>query len=110
MYSVILRAVSSTQSLNITELKKLTVNFSLFIANEFSWVEYNITVHNLIFHSAELVERNNGIALGELSEEALESCNKDVRNYREFLSRKCGHIPNLTDVFNRLFIRSDPLI
>ena len=110
MYSVILRAVSSTQSLNIAELKKLTVEFSLFIANEFKWIDYNITVHNLIFHSAELVERNNGIGLGELSEEALESSNKDVRNYREFLARKCGHIPNLTDVFNRLFIRSDPLI
>ena len=110
MYSVILRAVSSTQSINVFELKKLTVDFTLFISDEFPWVEYNITVHNLIFHSAELVERNNGIALGELSEEALESCNKDVRNYREFLSRKCGHIPNLTDVFNRLFIRSDPVI
>jgi hypothetical protein len=45
-----------------------------------------------------------------VSEEALESSNKDVRNYCAFLSRKCDHIPNLTDVFNRLFIRSDPVI
>ena len=110
MYSVILRAVSSTQALNIDELKKLTREFSLFVAKELNWIDYNLTVHNLIFHSAELVERNNGIALGELSEEALESSNKDVRNYREFLARKCGHIPNLTDVFNRLFTRSDPVL
>ncbi|CAF1171235.1 unnamed protein product [Didymodactylos carnosus] len=97
MYSVILRAVSSTQLINVIELKTLAQEFCLFVVNELSWVEYNLTVHNLIFHSAELVERNNGIGLGELSEEALESCNKDVRNYREFLARKTGHIPNLTD-------------
>lgn len=109
-YSVILRAVSSTQQVNVDELKKITREFTLFVAEELAWIEYNLTVHNLIFHSAELIERNNGIALGELSEEALESCNKDVRNYREFLARKIGHIPNLTDVFNRLYIRSDPLL
>ena len=110
LYSVILRAVSSTQLLIVDELRSLTRKFALFLAKEFTWVDYNITVHNLIFHSAELVEWNNGTGLGELSEEALESSNKDVRNYREFLARKCGHIPNLIDVFNRLFIRSDPVL
>ncbi len=110
MYSVILRAVSSTDLLIVDELRSLTRKFALFLAKEFTWVDYNITVHNLIFHSVELVEWNNGTGLGELSEEALESSNKDVRNYREFLARKCGHIPNLTDVFNRLFIRSDPVL
>jgi len=69
-----------------------------------------MTVHSLIFHSCELIQRNHGVALGKLSEKALESCNKDIRNFRELLSRKCGHIMNLTDVFNRLFIRSDPII
>ncbi|CAF1096979.1 unnamed protein product [Didymodactylos carnosus] len=109
-YSIILRAVSFTQPVIVDELKNLTREFCQFVAKELNWIEYNLTVHNLIFHSPELIERNNGIALGELSEEALESCNKDVRNYREFLARKIGHIPNLTDVFNRLFIRSDPVL
>ncbi|CAF1343752.1 unnamed protein product [Rotaria sordida] len=108
-YSIVLRAVSSTRSINVSKFKELTLGFQIIIANQ-KWIDYSMTVHNLIFHSTELIERNNGVALGELSDEALESCNKDVRNYREFLSRKCGHIMNLTDVFNRLFIRSDPLI
>ncbi|CAF3551969.1 unnamed protein product [Rotaria sordida] len=108
-YSIVLRAVSSTRSINVSKFKELTLGFQIIIANQ-KWIDYSMTIHNLIFHSTELIERNNGVALGELSDEALESCNKDVRNYREFLSRKCGHIMNLTDVFNRLFIRSDPLI
>jgi len=69
-----------------------------------------MTVHSLVFNSAELIYQNNSVGLGELSEEALESANKDIRNFREFLSRKCGHLENITDVFNRLFIRSDPVI
>ncbi|CAF1567730.1 unnamed protein product, partial [Didymodactylos carnosus] len=109
LYSIILRAVSSTKSIHVPKFKELSIEFQNLLANE-KWIDYTMTVHSLVFHSWELIERNHGIALGELSEEALESCNKDVRNFREFLSRKCGHIMNLTDVFNRLFIRSDPAI
>ncbi|CAF3971491.1 unnamed protein product, partial [Rotaria sp. Silwood1] len=109
LYSIILRAVSSTQSINIVRFNVLIMDFKKLLCNE-KWINYTMTVHSLIFHSCELIQRNHGVALGELSEEALESCNKDIRNFREFLSRKCGHIMNLTDVFNRLFIRSDPII
>ena len=109
LYSIILRAVSSTQSINILNFNQLTMDFKKLLSNE-KWINYTMTVHSLIFHSCELIERNHGVALGELSEEALESCNKDIRNFREFLSRKCGHIMSLTDVFNRLFTRSDPVI
>ena len=109
IYSIILRTVSSTQSINILKFNELIMDFKKLLANE-KWIDYTMTVHSLIFHSCELIQRNHGVALGELSEEALESCNKDIRNFREFLSRKCGHIMNLTDVFNRLFIRSDPVI
>ena len=74
------------------------------------WVKYSLTSHSLIFHSTELIVRKDGVSIGQLSEEALESCNKDVRNYREFLSRKCGYVVNLTDTFNRLFERSDLMV
>ncbi|CAF1430809.1 unnamed protein product [Rotaria sordida] len=109
LYSIILRVVSSTQSINILKFNELIMNFKKLLSNE-KWIDYTMTVHSLIFHSCELTQRNHGVALGELSEEALESCKKDIRNFREFLSRKCGHIMNLTDVFNRFFIRSDPVI
>ncbi|CAF1441064.1 unnamed protein product [Didymodactylos carnosus] len=67
-------------------------------------------IKNLIFHFSELICRNNDVSIRQLSEEALEACNKDVRNYREFLSRKCGDTVNLIDTFNRPFERSDPMI
>jgi hypothetical protein len=110
LYSVILRVVSSTESVDVPKFRQLTVDFAVLIAKEFPWIDYSMTTHSLIFHSAELIFRNNSRGLGEISEEALESTNKDVRNFREFLSRKCGHLENLTDVFNRLFLRSDPVV
>lgn len=110
LYSVILRVVSSIECVKIQKFRQLTTDFALFVAKEFNWIEYSMAVHSLVFHSAELVYRNNSVGLGKLSEEALESANKDISNFREFLSRKYGHLENITDVFNRLFIRCDPVI
>ncbi|CAF1158909.1 unnamed protein product [Didymodactylos carnosus] len=108
--SIILRVVSSTSTINTEKFRQKCVDFAKLIAIELPWVEHNLTSHSLIFHSTELIVRNDGISIGQLSEEALESCNKDVRYYREFLSRKCGHVVNSTDTFNRLFERSDPMV
>ena len=109
LYSIILSAVSSTQPINILNFNQLTTDFKKLLLNE-KWIDYTMTVYLLIFHSCELIERNHDVALGELSEEALENSNKDIRNFREFLFRKCGHIMSPTDVFNRFFIRSDSVI
>ncbi|CAF1467991.1 unnamed protein product [Didymodactylos carnosus] len=81
LYSVILRAVSSTESVDVPKFRQLTVDFSVLIAKEFPWIDYSMTTHSLIFHSAELIFRNNSRGLGEISEDALESTNKDVRNF-----------------------------
>ena len=102
--------VSSTECVRIQNFRQLTTDFALFVAKEFNWIEYSMIVHSLVFHTAELIYRNNSVGLGVLSEESLESANKDICNFREFLSRKCGHLENITAVFNRLFIRSDPVI
>ena len=40
----------------------------------------------------------------------MEANNKFLRFYRTFLARKNGQVQNLTDVFNRLWLKSDPCI
>lgn len=44
-----------------------------------------------------------------MSEEALGSRNKDIRNFRQFFARKNSRLNNITDVLNHLMITSDPL-
>ena len=70
----------------------------------------NHTLHGTLHHSTELMSLNDGHGLGSLSEECLESNNKDIRNYLQFLSRKTDPVLQLTDVMARLLERSDPVI
>ena len=50
------------------------------------------------------------IPIGQMSEEALESRNKDVRKFRTGNIRKISRITTNLDLFHRLLETSDPLI
>ena len=68
------------------------------------------TVHALLCHSNELIEGNEGFGLQDYSESGLEANNKFMRFYRQFLARKTNQMDNLTDVFTRMWLKSDPFI
>ena len=95
--------------------KHFCTETSLFILTKFNrdkgpWIFLSPTVHGLLHHAPELIESNNGFGLQEFSESGLEANNKFLRFYRTFLARKNGQVQNLTDVFNRLWLKSDPCI
>ena len=108
--STILSVVSSSRQVDVTKFKSLCEVTSLHLCNNFPWVLLNHTLHGTMHHSTELISLNDGYGLGSLSEECLESNNKDIRNYLQFLSRKTDPIDQLTDVMARLLERSDPRI
>ena len=74
------------------------------------WISITPTLHKVIGHSSEVIERNDGYGLGTLHEAGMESCNKVLRNIRITLSRKCSQDANLGDVINRMWMTSDPLV
>ena len=108
--SCIMRIISSTEPVDIYAFKLLTQQTNILIASNFPWVQINFTLHGVLHHSSELIERHDGKGLGALSEEALEANNKYVRRYLELFSRKTSPIDQLTDVMNRLLERSHPEI
>ena len=108
LLSAIMHAVSSQQRVNISAYMK-NCNVSILIAN-YKWVQINHTLHGLIHHSGELIIRNDGYALGSLSEEGLEATNKFIRRFLELLSRKTCPIDQLTYVMSRLLERSNPKV
>ena len=103
--SVILRVVSSTNQVDVDAYEQLCLDFSLNAINNFPFALLNDTLHATIHHSPELIKMNEGYSFGALSEEGLESNNKDIRNY---LSKFCRKTSQLTDVIFRLLERSDP--
>ena len=56
------------------------------------------------------MEENGGRGLGDLSEEALEANNKDIRAFMESFSRKTSAYKQLEDTLGRSLERSDPQI
>ena len=82
----------------------------MYIAKSYPWAQINYTLHGVLHHSCDLILLNEGRALGELSEEALEANNKYVRRYLELYSRKKSPNDQLVDVIGRLLERSDPFI
>lgn len=82
--------------------------YLLLLSPPLEWVSITPTLHKILAHSAELIQRNGGRGLKRLSEEGIEACNKRLREYRVRLSRKDTQVNNITDCLTRLWISSDP--
>lgn len=67
------------------------------------------TVHKILIHSGQIIQASI-LPIGQMSEEAQESCNKFIKKYRQDFARKCSRVKNMEDVFQRLLVSSDPLI
>lgn len=112
-FSVVLRVLSSKQTIeNLGTFRIYCQNLYQFIVEKYPPPHCFLspTVHKILGHGWELIEKNDGKGLGMLSEGGIEACNKLLRRFRISLSRKCDQLTNLTDCINRLFIRSDPVL
>lgn len=66
-------------------------------------------LHKLFIHGPQIVHYAL-LPIGQMSEDAQESRNKDFKTYREGFSRKCTREETMKDVLNWLLVSSDPLI
>nr|XP_022912276.1 probable ATP-dependent RNA helicase ddx56 [Onthophagus taurus] len=67
------------------------------------------SVHKILIHGAAVIKESL-LPIGELSEEAQEAKNKQVRRFRECHTRKCSRLQTNEDLFKRLLLSSDPFI
>ena len=84
--STILIIVSCSRKVDVPKFKALCDEASLNLCENFPWVFLNHTaMHGTLQHSAELISLNDGYGLGALSEECLETNNKDIRKIANFI-------------------------
>jgi hypothetical protein len=101
----------STQRCYITRFRKYAKDTASCYVDLYDW--YNMTCHllyihvKLLIHGAYIIE-NAVLPIGQLSKEAQEARNKDIKRLRECHSRKCSRMCTIEDVFNFLLISSDP--
>ena len=71
--SVLLRVVSSDHPVDIERLESSLNSLYLYIVTEFPWARVSESLHALLGHGAEFVQRNGNVGLSTLSEQGSES-------------------------------------
>ena len=81
----------------------------IYVAHYSSFCMPQAVVHKSLVHCHQVI-RSKPVPIGLLSEEAQESRNKDVKNYRGHFTRKFSRKHTNTDLMRQLLASSDPLI
>ena len=90
--------------------RSLPVTFNNFSNALTRWIKISPTVHSLLAHSWELVERNGGDGVGELSESGLEADSKFMRAIHTSKSRKISEEACPYDTVSRMWDQLNPYI
>ena len=105
--AVILCIKNSNRKVNIDVYREFCKNTALMV-KEVPWIKFTPSAHQVLAHSAELIENNNELGLLNYTEAGLEANNKLLRQYRINYSRKTNQHDNLSDCLNRLWDKGDP--
>ena len=107
--SIILKVISSSYTVHIANFKEYCLQTAREIVREYYWYQIPTAVHIILMHGADIIN-NSVIAIGKLSEEAIERGHKVIRKYREHHARGFSRLKTNEDIFNRLLVNSDPYI
>lgn len=108
-FHVILQVLSCGFDVNISKYEEYCIQTARCYVQLYPWYCMPTTVHKILLHSSKVLE-SSILPIGQMSEEAQESCNKFIKKYRQDFARKSSRIKNMEDVFQRLLVSSDPLI
>lgn len=107
--ATILQTMSSGYKINVEKFKNYALDTGKALVAEYPWYFLPPTVHKVLIHGSEVIEHGL-VSIGELSEEAAEARNKDIKKFRLNHTRKTSRIATNTDLLNRLLLSSDPFI
>ncbi|KAL0832212.1 hypothetical protein ABMA28_001664 [Loxostege sticticalis] len=108
-FAVILQAITSGEKIDVMKFKDFAHKTAEKYVELYDWYYMSSTVHKLL-HGSDIIEKNDIVPIGTLSEEASESRNKDFRRFREHNSRKRSRQDSNQDILNMLVVSSDPLL
>lgn len=108
-FSIILAVISSGHEINYERFDEYSKETAKLYVHLYNWYRTPTSVHKILIHGS-LAIKHALVPIGQLSEEAQESRNKDYIRFREHHSRKSSRINTNTDLFNFLLITSDPII
>lgn len=81
----------------------------IYVSN-YEWYYMPSSVHKILIHGESIIKHFVVIPIGQLSEDAQESRNKNYKKCRLHHARKCSRSATNEDVFHTLLYTSDPYI
>jgi hypothetical protein len=108
-FYVILQSISSGFEISTEEFDMYTKDTVKLFVQAYPWSYVPVNVHKVLVHGADIIS-GAIVPIGQLSEEAQESKNKDLKSFRRSLSRKMSRSSTNEDVFKLLLVSMDPLI
>lgn len=108
-FAIILRTINSGYEINVENFEKYCLKTAERYVEKYNWYYMPTSVHKLLIHGAVTVKYAI-VPIGELSEEAQEAKNKDIKRYRLNHTRKISALKVNEDLFSRLILSSDPYL
>lgn len=108
-FAVILQVINTRSAINETNFEKYTYETANIFIHNYQWYYMPSSLHKVLIHGGQII-KSISLPIGQLSEEAAESRNKDFKRFRQSHSRKFSRVSTNEDVIHALLISSDPLI
>lgn len=109
-FYILLQVMSSGKNINATEFGRYAYDTAQLFVTKYRWYYMPSSVHKVLIHGESVIRHYSLLPLGQLSEDAQESRNKDYKRFRLHHARKCSRIATNEDVLHTLLYTSDPLI
>lgn len=108
-FATILQVISSGIKTNYELFNKYALETAQLFISNYGWFNIPVSVHKILVHGSDIIKFAL-LPIGQLSEEAQEARNKDIKKYREYNTRKNSRINTMQDLLNNLLVSSDPVI
>ncbi|XP_071580634.1 uncharacterized protein [Temnothorax nylanderi] len=108
-FYIILQVISSGHVINQEGFKQYTLETARQFVQLYSWYYMPTSVHKLLIHGTEIIA-SSLLPIGQMSEDAQESCHKYFKIFREDFSRKYSRTKTMDDIFSRFLVSSDPYL
>ncbi|XP_034192452.2 uncharacterized protein LOC117609839 [Osmia lignaria lignaria] len=108
-FHTILQTISCGYEINLPKFQQYTLNTARKFVHLYPWYYMPTSVHKLLMHGTEIID-SSILPIGQMSEDAQESCHKYFKRFREDFSRKCSRTKNMEDVLLRMLVSSDPFV
>lgn len=107
---IILQVLSSGMMIDPEKFGEYAIETARIYVSNYDWYYMPSSVHKILIHGQNVIKHFAVLPIGQLSEDAQESRNKDYRNIRLHHARKCSRSATNEDVFKTLLYTSDPYI